>query len=947
MQRRSGQSPARRYRVLFERSAVGVFRSDLSGRVLDCNPALALIVGEEAGAVLGRRATDFCWSASDRDALLRQLVRDGFVNGAEMRLRRADGRAVWALVSVHLAEGEPDVIEGMVLDVSDRKRAEVRIVQLNRLHAVLSHVGQSIVRNAEREALLADVCRIAVQHGGFLMAWFGVPDESGRLIVPVARHGHEDGHPACVRLPVSASDGNAQCVCNDLSDSRDGAWREEAVRRGYGSCAAFPVNVRNRLAGILGLCAAEPGFFDHQTVGLLRVVAGDLAFALESMEREADRRRSEQERARLYLSEQAARARARADARFRDLLEAAPDAILECDAAGRILVANPAAERLFGYSREELLAARIEDLVPERFRCAHAAHVSSYFAEPRRQAIDVGRDLTARRKDGAEFPVEISLSPVQAEQGGLVTCIVRDVTARKRGEDALRESDRRIRSILESITDGFFAVDREWRFTYLNGRAEQIVGRTRDELLGRCLWDEFPALAGTAFEQDLRRADAAQQALEFSAPYAPLKLWLDVHVYPSENGLSVYFQDITTRTLLAEQSGQSQRLEALGRLAGEVAHDFNNLLTIIGGYSEMILESAGKNQTALRRDAGIVVEAAGRASALTRQLLAFSRRQVVQPKVLDLNRLISKMSKMLQRMMREDIELRLTLRAEPARISADPGQIEQVVMNLAVNARDAMPQGGALSIATASREVAGETETAPRLAPGSYVVLTVTDTGTGLTEEARSHLFEPFFTTKPRGKGTGLGLAAVYGIIKQSGGEIWVDSEPGKGARFEAYFPRATKTPQSKSAASAASRGRRRGNETILLVEDETEVRKLARGMLARLGYNVLEAAGPAEALAIWQTAHHSVDLLLTDVIMPQMSGRELAERLVESRPGLKVLYMTGYTEEVIRQRGVQAGKAALLQKPFSREALGARVRAILDSTPPDPAGPRPGDAEA
>jgi two-component system, cell cycle sensor histidine kinase and response regulator CckA len=302
---------------------------------------------------------------------------------------------------------------------------------------------------------------------------------------------------------------------------------------------------------------------------------------------------------------------------------------------------------------------------------------------------------------------------------------------------------------------------------------------------------------------------------------------------------------------------------------------------------------------------------------------------VVQPRVLDLNRLVTRVARMLERMTREDIELRLLLRAGLWRVEADPGQMEQIVVNLAVNARDAMPTGGMLSIVTDNRKVTGAPGTPP-LAPGKYVLLAVCDTGRGLDPETRSHLFEPFFTTKAKGKGTGLGLATVYGIVKQSGGEIWVDSEPGAGARFEVYLPRTDKVAHRKKAAPVHSKPRG-GRETILLVEDDAGVRRLARDMLARLGYRVLEAAGPFEALGIWES-ERAIDLLLTDIVMPQMSGHELADRLLESRPGLKILYVTGYSNEVILKRGVEAGKAALLQKPFSAEALARRVRSVLDT---------------
>ncbi len=494
--------------------------------------------------------------------------------------------------------------------------------------------------------------------------------------------------------------------------------------------------------------------------------------------------------------------------------------------------------------------------------------------------------------------------------------------------------------VLESITDSFFAVDRDWRLTYVNRRAEQLVGRGRHELVGKDVWEEFPGLAGTAFEEHYRLAAAERRPAEFLEFYAPLRLWLDVHVYPAENGLSIYMQDVTGRKELEERLGQSQRLEALGRLAGGVAHDFNNLLTIIGGYSQMALQGLPPGD-ALRKDLEPVAEAASRASSLTRQLLAFSRRQLIQPRIIDLNRLVTKMNRMLRRIIAEDVELRLSLKADAGRIKADPAQIEQVLMNLAVNARDAMPTGGRLTIATEAFDYAGSSGTDGRLLPsvvspppglasGAYILLTVSDTGTGMDEHTRQHLFEPFFTTKGKGKGTGLGLATVYGIVKQSGGEIWVDSEPGQGACFRLCFPRANKTPKLRHANAAPSR-RCRGRETLLLVEDDPNVRRVASGMLSRAGYRVLEAGDGPEALALWP-ASGPLDLLVTDVIMPQMSGRELAGRLRALDRNLRVLFISGYTQEVIERHGVQETEAHVLHKPFTDRELTAKVREVLDS---------------
>jgi hypothetical protein len=914
---------------LFEHSIAGVLRADVDGCILDANGAMSRLLGVPAvSELVGRRTADF-FSADLREELLERLNTQATIRGAEIRLQRAGGAPVCVIGNLDLAEGESTVIEGTFIEVGDSKCAQERSAHC--LSSVLSHVNQAIVRSPDRDSLFAAVCRIAVDTGGFRAAWIGLLDDATGLLQPVARHGAGERSEGAALLASAAAElqrGNS-FVVNDLALETAGApYRGYAAQ--VGSCALLPLTIGGRLAGAIHLYAAKPDFFDEAARELLREVAGDLSYALDDLARDAGRRRAEEERARLYFSEQGARAQARADARFRGLIEAAPDAIVESDVEGRILVVNAAAELLFGYTRNELLAMRIEDLLPASLREAHAARRAGFFAGTHSPVLRTGRDLTALRKDKTEFPVEISLSRVNAGSGVLVTSIIRDISARQQAEAALVESNRRIASILESITDAFFALDRDWRYTYVNGKAEQLLGRKREDLEGKNIWEEFPELAGSVFEQESRRAAAEQRPVEFSAFDAGRKRWADVHVYPSGSGLSIYFQDASARKALEEQSVQSQRMEALGRLAGGVAHDFNNLLTIIGGYSQMVLDALdGKNP--LRKDVEPIAEAATRASALTRQLLAFSRRQLLQPKIVDLNRLITKMNKMLRRVIGEDIELKLALRPDLGRTQADPGQMEQVIMNLAVNARDAMPTGGTLSVTTSNWEAAGGAG-APDLAEGAYVLLSISDTGTGMDERTRTHIFEPFFTTKARGKGTGLGLATAYGIVKQAGGEIRVDSEPGQGACFRIYLPRVRKA--AKGQRTARLRRPRKGSETILLVEDEPEVRKLAREMLARLGYRVLEAADADQALALWDALKDSIDLLLTDVIMPHTSGRELAEQLTAVRPGLKVLYMSGYTDEVIARSGIVQNDTPLLQKPFSREALGLGVRAILDAGP-------------
>jgi signal transduction histidine kinase/ActR/RegA family two-component response regulator len=384
---------------------------------------------------------------------------------------------------------------------------------------------------------------------------------------------------------------------------------------------------------------------------------------------------------------------------------------------------------------------------------------------------------------------------------------------------------------------------------------------------------------------------------------------------------------------LAETQGQLeqvQKMDAIGRLAGGVAHDFNNLLTVILGRADILLRQM-KPEDSMHRGIELIQRTAGRAADLTRQLLAFGRKQVLEPVVLDLSAVTMDMKDMLGRLIGEDIALLTTPTPELGRVKADRGQIEQVIMNLAVNARDAMPQGGRLILETANVELDDEyVRRHIGARPGPHVMLAVSDTGTGIPREIQPHIFEPFFTTKEQGKGTGLGLATVYGIVKQSGGYVEVDSEPDQGTTFRIYLPRldAAATAVDRSPRPTAAAG---GSETILLVEDEEGVRELARDILRASGYTVLEARSGHEALLLCERHQGPLDLLLTDVVMPRMSGRELAERLGPIRPDLSVLYMSGYTDDAVIRHGVLGAGTAFLQKPFAPAALVQRVRESLD----------------
>jgi PAS domain S-box-containing protein len=513
-----------------------------------------------------------------------------------------------------------------------------------------------------------------------------------------------------------------------------------------------------------------------------------------------------------------------------------------------------------------------------------------------------------------------------------------EITERNHFETTLRASEERYRELFDNANDLVYEHNLGGHFLAINKAAQRITGYDQHEALAMNIEqlvapEDVELVRGMIVRQLAGEPASTYQVAAVTKAGTPLALELSTHLV-FHGGIPVAVQgiarDVTERRRLEDQLRQSQKMEAIGRLAGGLAHDFNNLLTIIGAYSQMILDEA-TGSPELEAYATEVLAATERAGALTARLLTFSRRQLLQPQVLNLNQLVLSMDNMLRRLLGEDIELHTVLDGGIGPIKADPGQIEQVVMNLAVNARDAMPAGGRLTIETSPAEFSFNAPVG--LTPGPYIQLAVSDTGVGMNPEIINHIFEPFFTTKGPGKGTGLGLSTVYGIVKQSGGEIVVDSEPGRGTTFRIYLGRSNEetVPEPSGEDAGVAAPRRRERATILLIEDEPGVRRLVRRMLVERGYRVLEASGGEEALAVFENHNLIVDLVLTDVVMPNMSGIEIARRLAAHRPGLRVLYMTGYSEDILFERGGPGPIAPILRKPFLAEALERKVREMLD----------------
>lgn len=677
------------------------------------------------------------------------------------------------------------------------------------------------------------------------------------------------------------------------------------------------------------------------------------------------------------------------EARKRAILESSMDGVITIDHEGLIVDWNPAAEKAFACSYEEAVGKDMADLIiPPRYRERHRRGLARYLTTGDARVLGHRLELSALRADGTEFPVELTITRIELEGNPMFTGYLRDITDRKEAESRLAAQYAVTLELAESNTIS------EGALTILKLLCESIgweygalwtIDAAQDELRCVQLWngsdsepDEFEKVSRTmrfapgigipgrvwkenqplwiadvTADDNIPRSGEAAKAGFLSACGFPIPLHSEVvgvveffsrssrkpdaalmaMMATIGNQIGQFIERKRVEKALAEsedQLRQSQKLEAIGQLAGGVAHDFNNLLTVIGGYSSILLNKLTPDSP-LRVSVEEIKKASDRAAGLTRQLLAFSRKQILQPKILDLNLVVSDLEKMVRRLIGEDIDLLAITDPRLGQVKADPGQLEQVLLNLIVNSRDAMPSGGKLTIETANAILSADYALSHGAPGGPYVMLAVSDTGSGMDAELQNHVFEPFFTTKVPGKGTGLGLATVYGIVKQSDGHIWLYSEVGKGTCFKIYLPRVDEIVEDQ-VNTGGLRFVPKGTETLLLVEDEDQVREIVKAILEQQGYDVLTAANGEEALKIAELHGSKLHLLLTDLVMPQMSGRELAEQLSTTLPNLKVLYMSGYTDDAIVRHGLLDASLSFIQKPFDAATAARKVREVLDS---------------
>jgi len=893
----------------------GQFRTTLDGRMVDCDSAFLEIFGFSSRAeALSSSTIDLHLSAATRKSLMAELQRDGHIDDREISFRRKDGSPLVALCNLELVQnedGELNVVQGSIVNMTDQRRAEaalagsesgLRVMFTENPLPMFVYAQDSLCFLAVNEAALA---LYGYTRGEFLTLCLNDVKSARALTGFVAVPG---GMPGEMELKHRCRDGRV-----------------------------FDVEV-----------AARPIILDEQEA-ILAVVQDVTA-----------RRRADLERQITYEIIRGVNVTKDLD----ELLNLIHGALSQVLYAENCYVAlYDAATEMFHF---QFHTDKYDEAPPPqplgRGLTAYVLRSGKAMLVPQ-EDFD---DLVVRGEVeliGTPSPVWIGvpLNTPAAAIGVLVLQHYEDATAytehdlefltsvasqialaivRKRSEDALRSSEAHLRLLIEQLPAVLCTVDANMRFTSSVGSGLARLGQRPNQVVGMSLYEYFQTDDDTFLPIAAHHRAMAGESVTFHMDFGAGSYTCHAEPLRGGNNHTVgaicMMLDVTDRRQLEAQLRQAQKMEAIGRLAGGIAHDFNNLLMVILGYSDLLLEGL-KGRESLLHSAEQIQAAADRASVLTRQLLAFSRKQVLAPTVLNLHAVISEMQGMLRRLVGEDVQIVTASRPDLWSVRADRNQLEQVIMNLAVNARDAMPRGGKLTIETANI-VFDETHSTERgvIRRGDYVVLVVTDSGVGIVPEIQGRIFEPFFTTKEQGRGTGLGLATVYGIVQQSGGNVWVYSEPGRGSSFKIYLPRVRdncEIPHDVSLDNVSTAYPLAGqpSETILLVEDEDGVRELTRSILRNNGYFVIAAASAVEALEASRNHLGSIHLVLTDVVMPGGSGRELAEKLLVERPEARILYMSGYADQSVLDQGLLDAGVSLLQKPFTASTLMKRIRGVLD----------------
>ena len=905
---------------------------DNTGSFLYSNPAVKKTLGVAPEELTGTKFFDLV-HPEDLERV-RQAFEFGLNNPdqtlmLEMRLHHRNGSwmPLEAVGENHLDDSQIGAFVFNLRDSSERKRVERRQQALYYLGRSLSSVSApleaaTIIREVADQLFTWDVFSLDLQ------------TEDPNLTRPVLNVDTFDGQRKVVETPGGVHP-TSPLARRIIEKGAELILVAEPVRmlpdaRPFGdttrpsaSLMFAPIRNRKKVIGILSVQSYQPQAFDENDLESLQVLADHCGGALERIAAEHAWRENER--------------------RFKELFANSPDAIFVEDLNGNVLDVNQAGCRLHSETHAELIGRNVLDLVP--------AEIRKQVARDFLRLVDgsVSRlESESAAADGRVTPVEIRAARIEFKDRPALLLHVRDISERKQTESALRSSEMLFHSVWQNSVDGMRLTDEHGMIVAVNEAFCKLVGKSRAELEGNPFTviyaeTEQPDAILKKYQQRFRdRIIERQIERRLTLHNGNTVVMEDTNSFVELRGqpplLLGLFRDVTAQKRLEDQLRQSQKMEAIGQLAGGVAHDFNNILTVIHGHASLLL-AAGELVGPAARSAQQVVQAADRAAGLTRQLLTFSRRQVMQPRRLDFNEVVTNMTKMLGRILGEDIALQMSYWPAPALVEADAGMMEQVLLNLAVNARDAMPRGGQLSIRIASEDIdPSRTRLHAEARTGRFICLTTSDTGSGIAPEILRRIFEPFFTTKEVGKGTGLGLATVYGIVKQHQGWIEVDSKLGHGTTFRVYLPECSGGPDRLTECDTdfVVRG---GKETILVVEDEQPVRELVCSLLQDHGYQILEAETGVSALEVWKQHKREIALLLTDVVMPdRLNGRELAELLWAEQPALKVIFTSGYSPDVVGKDWVLRRGFNYVQKPYHPRKLAKAVRDCLDATDLTPA---------
>ncbi|MCC6489405.1 MAG: PAS domain S-box protein, partial [Candidatus Hydrogenedentes bacterium] len=925
-----------RRRILFERSLDAIVVLDKGGRVFEANQRFADMLGYTLDEAQSLHVWDWDvqWTREELEEKIEHLPETLF----ETRHRRKDGEILDVEISAAGAVLRDQTLVFCILrDITWRKRTESRLREeearyLRQRDALIALMGRGIEGEGNLQASIRRVTERAAKALQVARASVWRYDHDRTAITCADLYELEaDRHSSGAELAAgdypryfgTLMQSDIIAVEDACVDTRTSEFSETYLRPlGITSMLDTAIRLGRGLEGVL--CLEHTGPLRHWTQDEETFALAAANFVSLAME-ESGRKRAEE----------GLRVRSAA-------LAAADNAIAITDLSGAVEWANPAFSTLTGYTLEEAVGRNPGELV-------RSGYHDDAFYDHMWATIIGGRtwrgEIKNRRKDGTLYTEEMAITPVRDDSGAIVrfVAIKQDITERKRAEDALREAEERLRRAASAGNVGLWDWNLRTQELHVSAEGKRQLGYTEDEIR-----DEYTEWVDRLHPDDREGALRVVERciVNPQIPYVQEfrmqhkdgsyrwmlvqgSLMLDEEGKPTRMlGTNI---DITERKRLEEQFLQAQKMESIGLLAGGVAHDFNNLLSIINGYADFAMEAVPKGEP-LFNDIQQIRLAGDKAAALTRQLLAFGRRQVMQPETIHLAWLLADIEKMLKRLIGEDVELRVTYPEDLGRIRADPGQIEQVIINLAVNARDAMPAGGQLMIAAGNAELDETFASQHRtVTPGPYVLLSVSDTGVGMDAATQSRMFEPFFTTKEVGKGTGLGLATVYGIVEQSGGSIYVYSEVDKGTTFKIFLPRVDEDASAPHEALPDSLGE--GTETILLVEDEDSLRLMVQRVLESAGYRVLAASGAEEAEKLLAGHDGQVHLVLTDVVMPGLSGPELVAGLTATVPALKVVYMSGYSDESIMRRIARDPDIPFISKPFTAIALTMKVRETLDAS--------------